>query len=69
MPMCVGKKKFATKAKAEYILNSAWRGAIRNGKTHDLPCRTYKCKECGKWHLTSKKLRTKEDIKNVFNNN
>jgi hypothetical protein len=68
MPMCEGKKKFVTKAKAEYILNSAWRGAIRNGKTHELPCRAYKCRECGKWHLTSKKLWTTKDRENVSNN-
>ena len=69
MTMCKNKKKFATKDKAEYILNSAWRNALRKGKTHTLPCRTYKCRECGKWHLTSKKLWTKEDWKNVSTKN
>lgn len=58
MPMCEGKRKFATRARAENILRLAWRGAIRNGKTHTLPCRTYKCRSCGKWHLTSKALIT-----------
>ena len=56
MPMCKGKKKFATRQRAERIMNSAWKQAIRVGKDHALPCRTYKCRECKGWHLTSKAL-------------
>ena len=63
MSMCLGKRKYPTKAKADYILNKAWKGAIRNGKDHDLPCRSYKCPTCHKYHLTSKAKLTKESNK------
>lgn len=61
MAMCKNKKKFDTKSNAERILHIAWKNAIANGKKGDLPCRTYKCRECNGWHLTSKKLWTKDD--------
>lgn len=53
MPMCKGKLRYPTKVKAEKILNAMWKNAIRNGNNHKLPCRTYKCLTCKKWHLTS----------------
>jgi hypothetical protein len=54
MSQCKNKRVYRTESQAQRVLRIAWKIAISQGKTRDLPCRAYICKECKKWHLTSK---------------
>ena len=55
MAQCNNKRVYQTYRGAEHALKVAWKQALGQGGTaHKMPCRCYKCKQCGKWHLTSK---------------
>jgi len=54
MSQCKGKQAYPNEERARRVLSIAWKHAISNGTTHELPCRAYRCTQCGKWHLTSK---------------
>lgn len=49
---CKGKKAYPTRHKAERALNILWRATYNQIEIR--PCRSYMCRECSKWHLTSK---------------
>lgn len=59
MTDCKTKKKFKTKRGAEKALSLIWKQALGQGKQGKLPCRSYVCPICNKWHLTSEAFRTK----------
>ena len=64
---CVGKKSFTTPSQANAALNAIWRAALRGqrrkkyGVETSMPCRSYRCNTCRKWHLTSLPKKSKED--------
>lgn len=55
--LCQEKKKFRTKSGADRALYLIWKQAINQGKKKTMPCRSYKCEICNRWHLTSKAIR------------
>lgn len=59
--LCQEKKKFKTRNGAEKALMLIWKQAVNQGtKRNVLPCRSYLCPVCGKWHLTSKAIKRKD---------
>lgn len=54
MARCETKRKFKTKSGADRALWLIWKQAISQGSGSELPCRSYLCEICSKWHLTSK---------------
>lgn len=53
---CGDKTAYRTKYYAEKVLGIMWKNAV-NTKKRSLPCRTYKCNICKRWHLTSKAIK------------
>ena len=65
---CIGKKTYTTPSAANAALNKIWRSALygnrrkKYGEDTAMPCRTYQCAECRKWHLTSKARGRRREI-------
>ncbi len=51
-----GKRKYRTQEAAESDMHHFW---ATGGRGKVMPCRVYLC-SCGRWHMTSKPLRTRE---------
>jgi hypothetical protein len=49
---CKGKVRYISKYKADKALDWLWRQT--RSQVEVRPCRSYKCKKCAFWHLTSK---------------
>jgi hypothetical protein len=60
MLKCDNKTSFTSRAKAERKLKQIWKTSWLSQRKK--PCRSYKCLLCNKWHLTSKGLKTKEQL-------
>lgn len=56
--MTCGKRSWPTKGLAEAGLHSIWRSGHKGGP-HKLPTRTYKCPQCGQFHLTSQPFKSR----------
>jgi hypothetical protein len=52
---CSGKKSYATEELANVALYTTWSKAKPGAK---LPIRSYYCRLCGRWHLTSQEKRS-----------
>lgn len=55
---CGKKKAFKTRNGAENALDAIWKGSYtdpsKRAKNRVRPCRVYRCRNCGMYHLTSK---------------
>lgn len=56
---CQEKKGYATKYQAERAITMIWKTQWLNNNRKK-PCASYKCRSCGKWHMTSQPQRQKK---------
>ena len=61
---CETKSQFNSRAKAEKVLRAIWKSNWLSNRKK--PCRSYLCRYCGKWHLTSQALKQMENKKGNY---
>lgn len=59
-PFCPGKRRFATRLDAELVVaNSTLRSKLGNERRNE--CRSYFCRSCNAWHVSSRHLWSYEE--------